>query len=86
MVQQNNSRDQKHVLQTRDNIAHAWQRTTIAWHVSSVAQRFVCAILWQGKKEKTKWAHTLAGGTRPAAVICPVKNLGKWFAASTTAR
>lgn len=27
----------------------------------------------------------LAGGTRPAAVICPVKKRPKWFAASMTA-
>ncbi len=30
--------------------------------------------------------RTFAGGTRPAAVICPVKKRPKWVAASTTAR
>ncbi len=29
--------------------------------------------------------NTLAGGTRPAAVIWPVKNRPNWLAASTTA-
>lgn len=33
----------------------------------------------------TASAHTLAGGTLPAAVIWPVKNRPKWFAANTTA-
>lgn len=33
----------------------------------------------------TRTLHTFAGGTFPAAVICPVKNRPKLLAANTTA-
>lgn len=36
-------------------------------------------------KEVLELSPTLAGGTRPAAVICPVMNLPKWCVASMTA-
>lgn len=37
------------------------------------------------KNTHTLILHTFAGGTFPAAVICPVKKRPKLFAASTTA-
>jgi hypothetical protein len=51
----------------------------------TIAPRDLAAPMAASPATPPPMTNTLAGGTLPAAVICPVKNRPKWWAASITA-
>lgn len=64
-----------------------WQmgRTDLVSKTLTTAPMFLAVPMAERPATPPPMTSTLAGGTRPAAVIWPVKNRPNWFAASITA-